>query len=403
MINKGSVMNCFFGKRGNITMTIVGTLSAIALFLLVGNNIAEKRVNELNEIENEVVYTTTTRQPEVELVDKVALPDVIYTSIQEPLVIRFMNIIGCNSLENYSVEVNTDGKGKLYDDRWEYTPQTTETFSLSFTVTDPEGEKVNESSHTIVVRKPNQKKNFAVLVIGDSTIAGGYETKRMLDLANESGKKFTLLGTKTTSYVNDENNRHEGRSGWKAITYIEKAGSSNSGDVNAFFNPETETFDYSYYMRTQGYTSVDCVCLQLGINDVFGASSDEQLYSDSYINKYFKNMDKIIESIHAYDSNIKIVWNLILPGSVEQEKFELAYKDKQTAERYKRNTYLTNLEIIKHVSEMKNVYVAPTNASLNTVENMYMGGNGAVHPARKGYFEVGALLYSYILAIDTIE
>lgn len=395
-------MGRFFYKHGNIILSIVGAIAALGVVFLIGNNVLENRANQKYEQENEMVYTTTTTttaaQPE-ETIDKVALPDVIYVSAGEPIVIRFLNITGYNALEDMAVKVETGGKGKVYTDRWEYTPEKAETFFLSFTVNDKEGNLINESTHTIEVKEPSDRDEMTVLVIGDSTVQAGRETEKMLALAKEDNFNLKLLGTLSQEWLKDQNNRHEGRGGWKAVTYVEKSGTENTGAINPFYNPETETFDFAYYMQNQGYTSVDCVFLQLGINDVFGAATDKALNSSTFAKKYFENMDIIIENIHSYDPDIQIVWNLILPGSVEQEKFEAAY-DEQTADRYKRNTYLTNLEIVKHVAGMSNVFIAPTNAVLNTVENMAAAGSGAVHPGEKGYAEIGQLMYSFLRAIN---
>lgn len=378
-------------RRKDLLICILCIIAAAAILFLF------MHLDREVDVDPQITPTTTTKPPEP-VVDRVALPETIYAVVGKPVVIRFLNITGYNSLEDISVSVETDGKGKIYDDRWEYTPESAESFKISFKVTDKQGVLVNESTHTIQV-KESQQKELSVLVIGDSTIAGGYETKRVLDLSNADGHDLTLLGSKTTSYVNDKNNRHEGRNGWKVITYASAIKSDTTKEINPFYNPETSSFDFEYYMKQQGYSSVDCVCLQLGINDIFGAKTDSAMRSKPYIMAYFEYVDMMIASIHEYDANIKIIWNLILPGSVEQEKFEQQYKEKQTADRYKRNTYVANLEIINHVQGMENVYVAPTNAPLNTAKNMYAGGVGAVIPTKTGYFDVGTMLYGHIIAI----
>lgn len=399
-------MRRFLNDFGNKILTVVGVVSAIALVLLIGNSALEDRENKRIEAENETIYTTTagnsttTTQQEVDLVDRVALPDVLYVTVDEPLVIRFMNITGYNSLDDFSVKMETDGKGTVYKDRWEYTPSKAETFTLSFEVTDKSGAVANESTHTIMVKEPVKYNELSVLVIGDSTVAAGFETEKMLKLAREDNCNLKLLGTLSQQWLKDSNNRHEGRGGWKARTYVEKPVSESTGATNPFYNPETESFDFAYYMEQHGYNSLDVVCLQLGINDVFGASTDSALKSLSFFGKYFNNMDFIIENIHMYNPNIKIIWNLILPCSVEQGKFDLAYENGQTAKRCKRNTYLTNLEIVKHIERMENVFAVPTNAVLDTKNNMAGEGKGAVHPSKAGYYEIGALLYNYIRTLE---
>lgn len=310
----------------------------------------------------------------------------MYAFVGQPIKLYYLNMIAFNSLEGLNVQVDSSGRGVSYSDRWEYTPTQAETFVVSIAVRDSENNLLGEGNLTIEAKASTAKHCLAVLVVGDSTIAAGEETQIMLDLAADTGYDLKLLGTQGTA-----TNVYEGRGGWSAGSYLRNT-------TSPFYNPNTASFDFAYYMATQGYESVDCVCIQLGINDVFAASSDETL-TDS-ITSYLANMKCIIESIHAYDANIKIVWNMILPGSTDQSKFEAAYGDAQTAERYKRNTYLTNLEILKKADDMVNVYIAPTNSSLDVTNNMASGGGGAVHPAAAGYSEIGTLLYSLIRAIN---
>ena len=389
-------------KAKDILIYISAAAIALAALLLF-NKIDGSNDDNTNSVSDSSIGANITnkQKPTQDVLgfeDNVALPETIYGIVGKPIVIRFLNITEYNSLDGISVEVEANGKGKVFADRWEYVPKEQGDIEITFTVKDSEGTITNKSSHVLRIID-NRTKNISALIIGDSTIESGFETKAMLDLATADGSNLTLLGTRTTSYINDDNNRHEGYNSLKALSCVRNEIVSGTDVVNPFYNPETKQFDFSYYMQTQGYTSVDVVCLQLGINDIFSASTDEQLYSDSYMHRYFWHMDKIIESIHSYDPNIKIVWNLISPGTADTEKFKLAYGEGQTVEQYKKNTYLTNLEIISRNSNKTNVYVAPTNAPLDTVNNMYEGVSGAILPSEKGCQEMGITLYSFIMAI----
>ena len=383
-----------------IVCVVVLAVAAVGIFLL-------SKLDSKSDYDTDNVYvpsTSTTdgtkpNQNKADSVEKVALPDTIYGIVGKPIIIRYLNITGYNSLDEISVVVDAAGKGVTYDDRWEYTPTEAGDTVVSFTVSDKQGVVINKSTHTLRIADSQKSKEVSVLVIGDGTIAVGYETKQMLDMAELDGNKLTLLGTGTANHGNDDNNRFEGRSGWRASTYVSNMNGSDSDVTNPFYNPEAKRFDFSYYMLNQGYSSVDVVFIQLGISEIFGEPTDEMLYSENYMHKYFRYMDKIIESIHVYDPNIKIVWNLILPGSTEEEKFEMAYGKSQTAAQYKRNTYLTNLEIVNNKSNTTNVYLAPTNAPLDTVHDMQEGIGGGVHPGAKGCQDIGAALYGMIMAI----
>lgn len=345
---------------------------------------------------------TTTTESEVEEdvgveeTTTLALPKRTYAFVGEQITFYFLNLTGYNSLEGVQVDVDTDGKGTVYADRWEYTPQKAETVKFRFTARNKKDKVISEGACTIEVKAKTEKKDLTMLVIGDSTISAGYETEYLLQMAKKDGYPLKLLGTQVPLDLNNSNNRHEGRGGWRSEHYAKVDVFDSSR--NPFYNPTEEAFDFLYYMESQMYSEVDCVCIQLGINDVFGAETNIGLIN-SVVPKYFQYMDAMIESIHEFDPDIKILWHLILPGSTDQSKFEAAYDMGQNADRYKINTYLANLEIIKHVEGMENVYAVPTNAALN-VDSMAASSHGAVHPGKKGYEEIAAQLYTYLRGIN---
>lgn len=340
--------------------------------------------------------TTTTTVSEVEELSTLPLPKETYAYVGQPITFYFLNLTGYNSLEDIQVEVNAGGKGKVYEDRWEYTPTKAEKVEFEFIARNKKGTVVSEGTCVIKVKEHSEKDNLTMLVIGDSTIEAGFETEYLLKFAEDDNYDISLLGTQTTPYLDNPYNRHEGRGGWRAEHYLTKSGFD--GLINPFYNPTDRAFDFRYYMESQWYADVDCVCIQLGINDVFGAQNDVDL-DKNYIPKHIENMEVIINSIHEYDPDIKVIWHLILPGSTDEQKFKNAYELTQTAKRYKRNTYLANLEIIKIAESMENVYVVPTNAVLNT-GTMAASGHGAIHPGKQGYEEIATQLYSYIRAIN---
>ncbi len=139
--------------------------------------------------------------------------------------------------------------------------------------------------------------NCSALVIGDSTVDFDTMTQDMLDYFTTKNKTLTLLGT-----LGSENNRNEGRAGWKAIDYL--TNKTYKGVVNPFYNPTSETFDFSYYMTNQGYLAPDFVILQLGINDLYnGGLSD--------IEPTWNAIKTMIDSILNYNDGIHILLNLI--------------------------------------------------------------------------------------------
>ena len=143
----------------------------------------------------------------------------------------------------------------------------------------------------------------SLLALGDSTVDQDAMTAKLLSYFSEKNKTITLLGTLGSS--TEPLNRNEGRAGWSTGDYL--ANTTKNGYTNPFWNPTTEAFDFSYYMANQGYTGVDFVVLQLGINDLYPASTFAEPESNDTI---WGNIKTMIDSILDYSSSIKILLNL---------------------------------------------------------------------------------------------
>lgn len=176
------------------------------------------------------------------------------------------------------------------------------------------GKNINDAFNSPALPSVVLKKSFSVdtiatsvgsdvtrkvLLIGDSWTAPGKYARELRNLfeAQDEPMNITLLGTLGNggSYVGPENGYHEGHGAYSAKTYCTK--STYNGYANAFYNPTTETFDFSYYMNNCGYSGVDDVFVNLGINDV----AEVQDYDD--IIGYW---NIITNSIKSYNSNIKV-------------------------------------------------------------------------------------------------
>ena len=331
-------------------------------------------------------YGTTRTVKIIPKSHRVALPTKLYSLVGHPLHTYFRNVLDYNIA---NVNVRQYGiVGKQYKDYWEYTPLTAGVYASALQVYNGDYEELNNHDMRIYVKDASDKNSLVSLVIGDSTVDANVETLKMLELATDENYSLTLLGTRGTG-----TNRHEGRSGWTAYRYVNEEESA-AGVKNAFYNPSTGSFDFSYYMTAQGYSGVDCVFLQLGINDVFGAQTDEE--TASAITKYMASMEHMVNSIHRYNANIKVVINLIIPSDADQDKFGKAYGVSQTVWKYKKNTHEANLSLIDRFDGVENVYLSPFNAAIDTANNM----SGDVHPSAAGYNQLGAQMYYFMRAIN---
>ena len=217
-----------------------------------------------------------------------------------------------------------------------------ETLTVTLWRTTPQGQLLLQTaSVAVTVAPPAALPDLSGLFIGDSRIASGCLLESLQALAGETAG-LRLLGT----LQNAAGLAHEARGGWKAENYWK---TQQIGDVvNPFYNPETECFDFSYYMQTNYPDETpDFVVLWLGVNDGFTRASVD----------YLKQMEA---SIHAYDPDIAVL--------VMTEYLAPAEETAYFADRYRRAqfAYFGLQEDAFAGREEQRVYLLPNLLCLDT-------------------------------------
>ena len=188
---------------------------------------------------------------------------------------------------------------------------------------------------TLNIKKASSvsKRELTGLCIGDSITHMNYP-KNLKEWLRRFGVNVNLVGT-----INNVSNDYgygfnqslpaekgEGRAGWRLTDFLNKTetidGEIYNNTLNPFKNPSTNEFDFEYYMTNNNFVDVDLdfVIIQLGTNDIGGYSfqNEVQFYNPNYKTEYLNPESrfyigglygKMIESIHAYDPNIKIAIN----------------------------------------------------------------------------------------------
>lgn len=192
--------------------------------------------------------------------------------------------------------IGYSGQTKNYIDELRYIPTQSATLpgQANLFINNTTHVDLQKSFQCIAVPKDAGGNNSRkALVIGDSRTNQGNITQTLLDLFNDSSEamSLTLLGTRGTNP-----NLHEGHAGWAAYHYCTQ--SSFLNQANAFWNPLTLKFDFSYYMSQQGYSGVDYVIIDLGINDMAYTSNEDTI----------KYMNEILTSIRTYNSSINVIF-----------------------------------------------------------------------------------------------
>lgn len=347
------------------------------------------------------------------------LPDTLYGVVGQELNIYFDNILSGRDTD-YLIEIIC-GKGRQYEHKFQFIPDVQETRPLTINVYDKSQKLLGSKSTNIVVKALSVGGTVTktALFIGDSTTNANTPSVKLLENFNQTDDPMAinLIGTRGTTPA-----LHEGRGGWTAKQYCTVASSGTY--TNAFWNAATSKFDFANYMTTNGYSNLDYVFINLGINDMFNPKTDEEVNaSASEALTYF---DEMVASIRAYSATIKIGIAITIPPNYSKDSFARPYgspgntRINQTRDRYKRNNILWVDKLIAHfkgrTSEL--IYLVPIHTNIDTIYNYgtvtespnarntdtqiaLPAYNGGVHPADSGYWQVADVYWYWIKSFES--
>lgn len=269
---------------------------------------------------------------------------------------------------------------KRYKDYLSITATEAVTKSINWKVYD-EAFNVLGSGTIQVIATAEKSQTAKVLIIGDSTVTQSNAiSQKLLDCFSSSGGSLTLLGTRGTSPA-----LHEGRAGWSAKDYCTKA--SDSSYTNPFYN---NGFDFSYYMTQQGYSGVDVVVIQLGINDIFSMT-----YENFTATATLGYIQQMVSSIVTYNSSIKIIVNLLSVPNGDGTSFTEKYGTSQIDFVNLTNSIRMSKALIDKFTDDSYVTISPNNCVLDSKTDI----NDGVHPNATGYAKLGQAIYETINGI----
>ncbi len=287
--------------------------------------------------------------------------------------------------------------GQSYDRFLRFTPTANDAGNKTITVylIRKADNQVIEKGAFILHISADVSPTKKVIFIGDSlTDAGIYPHEIQFNLSNGN---ITSVGTRTAT-VSGQDVKHEGRSGWSAVNYVSQA-SSASGVVNAFWNPSTSKFDFSYYMAQNSFSGIDCVMLNLGTNGV------------SNIDGNISAINEMITSIHNYDSNIKIIVSLITPPATQDGCGH--HTNMFNANEWKHNELaLIRAYLENYNGKITNVFVSEPYYNIDRLYDFntvtipvssrnpasFICQNNNVHPSNYGYLKMADVYYANLVA-----
>lgn len=232
----------------------------------------------------------------------------VYAVVGNEINIYYHNIMKCDNLDNYRITFKVDGSTvtgnsiRAMEDGIRITPVASQVGTHTITLRiEQNGNVIKTFDFSLVVSAPSEK-NIKALFIGDSLTQHATYISEAKSLV---GNSMTLYGTRSTTTrtfadaTYDKVIAHEGRGGWTTSNYCNNQ--TGPGNVtNPFYN---NGFDFSYYMSAHtDYSDLTDVFILLGTNDT---QSDVTIVT--------ANLQTMINSIHDYNSNIKVHVGLPIP------------------------------------------------------------------------------------------
>ena len=320
---------------------------------------------------------------------EINIPDTIISVVGHQLNIYFENIIKCNTpLDKFSIIAVSD-IGESLENCYRVTPTNSNigTHYVTLFICD---------YNSLVIFK----YKFAIKVIADDTLdaptnfvfIGDSNTNTNITYVKELktmlGTNFNSIGTRSNDGVN-----HEGRAGWSTQNYVSNA--SFNGMTNAFWNPSTSKFDFSYWATNNNFSNISMVFITLGTND--RSTTD-----------VVANLKEMINSIIAYDSNIKVFVSLVTPCAYSQ------YAERNSNESWinVRNAYYDMMvKYLNNFNNQNNANIVPINVNLdcrndfpesevafsNRNPNTYKVITDRYHYSQYGQYKVADIIYNYII------
>ena len=239
-----------------------------------------------------------------------------------------------------------------------------------------------------------------LLIIGDSTTAGGQVITELTRMGGTNGFILTGIGTQGTL-----TNMHEGRSGYTLANFY------TGSNVSPFTNGSGK-FDFNFYLTNNSLTmsNGDYVLINLGINDVFGQTTDSG--ASAVASSYMTTASNMVQNITSVVSGVRVGLCLTIAPSQSQDAFGANYGSGQTYWRYYRNRFIFDEYLI--ANNTSGATLVPIQEGLDTINNMNWSTNAVnarnpiqvgtmsngVHPATVGYYQIADQIWAWLKCME---
>lgn len=236
--------------------------------------------------------------------------------------------------------------------------------------------------------------NAKVMLLGESTTNAAEFRAQLQKLINgDTNLGATLIGSMGAGTNSDP--KHEGYSGWNTDKILNTK--TFNGFTNAFYNPDTSTFDLDYYFNNTGVAIPDVVYIAFGINDIASSQNEDKI-------NIIKNIQKMMDAFYDKNKNIRFVLGLSnLPSNFEQYENTTQYEAT-------RGMLIAIERMIAIYGYSQRVTLAPLYTALHRKWHMQYGqqpvvefsdvkeyyGTNNVHPNSFGYDMTASMAYAAI-------
>lgn len=345
---------------------------------------------------------------------QLTLPPVWYGVPDAPVSLYYDNVVLTETPEQYRFEIRCN-IGASEERRWTVTPKGKDVgdHTMVVMVKNAQG-KVLEQAKTILRIAPKNAgagRKLKLLIVGDSlTAATAYPNELARLLSSEGNPDWTMLSDNKPGAA-ASGVAHEGYGGWTWASFLTKhepmpertpdgknwkKRSSPFVFIDANGKP---ALDIPRYLREVcGGQSPDVVTFLLGINDCFGAKTDDPAAMDKTIDGALDNAEKLIAAFHEASPQTVFAVGLTTPPNAREEGFEANYKGKYHRWGWKRIQHRLVQRMLERMGsrEKENIYLVPTELNLDPIDG-YPVNNG-VHPNGVGYAQIGTSFYAWLKA-----
>jgi lysophospholipase L1-like esterase len=276
----------------------------------------------------------------------IVLPDTVTIAVGRQITFYAPNYVQATNPDDYVYYWYSTLSGtKPENGVIRFAPVTVGSYTATLDVVDRyTGDVIVQKTIGIEVVANTTRTGKTVMFIGDSLTNAGYYPYEIQHKLSNNG--VTSIGTRTSEGYYDPSApstkvsvNHEGRGGWSAQNYVSSA--AIDGISNAFWNPSSSKFDFSYYMG-QHSTVPDIVFINLGTNGAGNKAAEIAAIAE------------MIDSIHEYSTTLPVVVSAVTPDNATQGQYMDIYL-----------TAMRKAQIEAFDGDTENVYVCPVYLNIN--------------------------------------